>query len=106
MNRTVIVFLLLSIVTLLVSAQPNMALLGINSTQSRAVISNFLAQNPTINTQLNNVSSLPINTSFTTLFDYIFTNSSVYDQLIPNTSVIVPFAWTTPLTQSEKKALL
>lgn len=77
-----------------------MAQLSINSTQSRAVMRDFLDQNPTIDTQLDNVSSLPVNTSFSTLFDYILTNSTIYDQIIPNASIVVPFAWTVPLTQT------
>jgi len=73
------IYLLTMSILVLASAEPNMALLGINSTASRTIMADFLAQNPTIDTQLNNVSSLPINTSFATLFDYILTNSSIYD---------------------------
>ena len=99
MNNSIKTALLLTMMIFLIAADPNMAILGINSTQGRTVIKDFLAQHPTIDTQLYNVSSLPINTSFTTLFDYILTNASIYNQLIPNASIVVPFAWTTPLSQ-------
>ena len=85
---------------------PNFLTFNLNSTNSRTILQPFLAQNPIINTQLNNITSLDMNTSFVSLFTYILSNSTIYNQLLPNISTIVPFAWTSTMTQIEKQTLL
>ena len=56
--------------------------------------------------QLTNLSNLVMNGSFATLFTFIVDNSTVYDQLMPNISIVKPLEWTTPLSQLDKQTLI
>jgi hypothetical protein len=47
-----------------------------------------------------------MNTQFLPLFTYILSNTTIFNQLIPNISIIPPFAWTAPMNQSSKQAFL
>ena len=98
--------LVTTILTQTSTAPPYFAVLNLNSTQSRTIMQPFLSQNPTIDGQLNNITTLSMNTSFVQLFGYILANSTVYDQLLPNISTIKPFSWTNSMNQSDKQALL
>ena len=96
----VVVVIILSVVSGQTStAPPYFLIFNLNSTQSRTVLQPFLNQNPIIDSQLNNITPLTMNTSFSSLFNYILSNSTIYNQLLPNISTITPFAWTRTMTQ-------
>jgi hypothetical protein len=79
---------------------------GLNSTQSRTVLQPLIQQYPSLDTELNNITALPMNGSFLTLFNYILNNQTAFSQLLPNITIIAPLAWTVNLTQTEKQTLM
>ena len=95
MKELLTLFLLVT----LVHSSPAILLFDLNSNQSLTVMQPLLSQNNSLSSAMNNITSLDMNSEFAPLFNFILSKQTIFNQLLPNISIVDSFGWTVSMSQ-------